>query len=49
MTAMAKQAQYVIGKAAQLHGGDGVRHGHIYEGAFEVRQVVIARQLLSGA
>jgi acyl-CoA dehydrogenase len=26
-----EQAQKVIDKAVQLHGGDGVRHGHIVE------------------
>jgi acyl-CoA dehydrogenase len=56
-----EHAQNVIDKAVQIHGGDGVRRGHIveslyreiralriYEGASEVRKVVIARQVLSG-
>ena len=53
------RAQAVIDRAVQLHGGDGVRHGHvverlyreiralrIYEGATEVQQLIIGRELL---
>ena len=37
-----ERAQHVIDKAVQLHGGDGVRHGHIVERLYrEIRALRI--------
>jgi len=56
-----ENAQQIIDMAVQMHGGHGVRKGHIveslyreiralriYEGATEVQQLIIARELLRG-
>jgi acyl-CoA dehydrogenase len=60
--AATENAQLIIDMAVQMHGGHGVRKGHIveslyreiralriYEGATEVQQLIIARELLRGA
>jgi acyl-CoA dehydrogenase len=57
-----ENAQRIIDMAVQLHGGMGVKKGHIveslyreiralriYEGATEVQQLIIGRELLKGA
>jgi acyl-CoA dehydrogenase len=57
-----ENAQRVIDRALQMHGGTGVRVGavveslyreiralRIYEGATEVQQLIIARELLRAA
>ncbi len=57
-----ENAQRIIDIAVQLHGGMGVKKGHIveslyreiralriYEGATEVQQLIIGRELLKGA
>lgn len=56
-----ENAQHIIDMAVQLHGGMGVKKGHIveslyreiralriYEGATEVQQLIIGRELLKG-
>ncbi|MEY2993479.1 MAG: Acyl-CoA dehydrogenase, partial [Pseudomonadota bacterium] len=59
--AATESAQQIIDAAVQMHGGMGVRKGHmveslyreiralrIYEGATEVQQLIIGKDVLKG-